>query len=153
MWRWKLLEQIRPIEEQIQTRQELIKQYEELIQQQEESLIKLLEEVKPIALKIMEHGIWFTHPSIDLRIVKGPILADKDDEGYYTYYDLKDGKVMKKLYGVDDEKQVTWFHLIHSGNYKQAAEGLNYVKTMVEEYNNNISEQIRNGLALIEQYK
>jgi len=106
---------------------------EELTSQQEKILVELWNKKIDIAKKIKENSYYFSHPTIQYKSLRGPILGYSSEDNYLYVFELGKGIKEINLYS-QDEKISRWRKIIELGMFEDAYSGLTYLDIMIDRY-------------------
>jgi len=105
----------------------------ELVLKQEKILLELWNEKKEIAEKIKEKTYYFSHPTIQYKSLRGPILGYSKKENDLYVFELDKGIRQIDLYS--DEVNASWWRkIIELGMFEDAYSGLSYLDSMIDDY-------------------
>ena len=140
------------VEKIIENIQELIKVYEErkdtyheLLDKQENTINYLIEKYKPVYDWIKNKASYnFTHPTLNYRTTKGPILGYVEQDDRLIVYDVERERIVICDIGKKREEDtiINTRYLIENGYFVDAATGLKYLEKMFERYVSDISSTI-----------
>lgn len=110
-----------------------------LITKQEQILEALWNEKKEIAKKIKENRYFFSHPTIQYKSTRGPILGYSSKENKLYVFEVENGIKEIDMYS-DDVKISWWRQIIELGMFEDAYNGLTYIDCMIDNYISNLQK-------------
>ncbi|WP_342538324.1 hypothetical protein MKY15_19685 [Sporosarcina sp. FSL K6-1540] len=130
---------------------ELSQRNTELQEKQEQLLLQRFEESKTIIEWYKEKRLIFTHPSINYRSSRGPILGFDDEESELIIY-RPDKGLLKINMRTKEEKNAFFEHLVRDGHFETAMEGFGYLKIMIDKYASDYKEDNQTRESLLSKY-
>ena len=118
------------------------KRISELIQQQKKILLDLWNDKKEIASIVKENGYTFSHPSIEYRSTRGPVLGYSKKDNDLFVFELGQGLIKVNLY-TNESRNTSWIVMIELGLFVEAYEGIKYLDRMIDDYINQNQDTIR----------
>ena len=131
---------------------ESIREYEafkasrdELVVKQTEVIKGLIEKNNPIYEWIRNKTTYyFSHPTLNYKSRKGPVLAYQEDDGRLVVYDTdaKSIKVVDIGEKYNNDTFVSATYLVEKGYFVSAVEGLTYLEEMFDRYVGNMADHV-----------
>ncbi|MCD8510123.1 MAG: hypothetical protein LRY73_09825 [Bacillus sp. (in: Bacteria)] len=138
----KLLEALKENDNELK---QLRSEMEGIQKSQHELFSKKAEELKPI-IEFWKGKYFFTHPTIQYRSRKGPILDLNKDKGLLYVYDYDNAIVsVFNTYNMKEEKQEPFWRFFGYCDFDNVMTGLLYVKelqvNLIDGYTKSIEEE------------
>lgn len=131
--------------------EESLKRHAEILEKQEQLLIQRCEESEPLIEWYKGKRIIFTHPSINFRSNRGPILGYDDKEDELIIY-RPDKGILKINMRTKEEKFTYFLELVKHGHFETAMEGFDYLKVMIDKYVTDYKEDSQKREVLLNKY-
>lgn len=140
------------LDEKITDLNSLNERFQKLQRKQEDILVELMKKNRAIAEKIKEEGYSFTHPKLDWRSRKGPILGYVREENSLYVFDLEKG-ILKINPRTNDVENSSFRTIVREGLFEDASAGIEYVTVMIDVYLKEMQESVDRVATQISKYE
>lgn len=116
-----------------------------LLIEQEKVIDELIEKNRPIFEWIRNKtDFFFTHPTLNYRTRKGPVLGYQEKDDRLIIYDVESKRIKITDIGekYNPDKTMVTFQLVRNGYFTTAVKGLTYLEEMFENYVQRLTKSI-----------